>query len=604
MLLNLYYASPQPTGYFIAFLACSLLLLVRSNAYLQEREWRKAKISYDPKVTLSLVRDGAILSAIVLLLGWGASQRLTARGKYQVGGLLDRFEEPWGRVQSQWNRLFSALNYYEQPAPTLFREILLPPDLVELESTPIMEVKAQEKLYWRSTFYDQYLGSGWSNTDWLTLRLEGKDSCLQEEAARYALRRVITQSLHLLQPQRGLLYAAPQPLWVDVPAIGQVNRLPDPIGEKRPPNESIPPVVLSALFAESPSTASYTAFSSISCAHGESLRKDRDEYLPWVRDRYLTLPESLPERVRSLSQRVVRGQRNAYDKARAIEAYLRSIPYNRNLEAPEGRDIVDHFLFEARQGYCYYYASAMVVMARSVGVPARMAVGYTSGEYDSERDLYLVRESDAHSWVEVYFPRYGWVEFEPTASEPLIRRPETEEGGEEGVASGIEEGEVKALPRKLPGEGPSPEGKKRLAPLLRRPYLVAGWGLVAASVLGLLSAAGVRIFRLSRVEGASVTERAYEMMARYAHLVGVKRQAHLTPFEYARLIARSVPKGAALVFHITDSYVRERFGAKTISAREGKELERLLAVLRTRIWRQWLRNVLDHLVRAYRRLIE
>ena len=89
---------------------------------------------------------------------------------------------------------------------------------------------------------------------------------------------------------------------------------------------------------------------------------------------------------------------------------------------PGGEDYVDFLLFESQRGYCNGYASAMVVMARSVGIPARLASGYAEGEYDAERGVFRVRENNAHSWPEIYFPGHGWVEFEPTVSEdPLVR---------------------------------------------------------------------------------------------------------------------------------------------------------------------------------------
>jgi transglutaminase-like putative cysteine protease len=83
---------------------------------------------------------------------------------------------------------------------------------------------------------------------------------------------------------------------------------------------------------------------------------------------------------------------------------------------------VDYFLFESREGYCTYYASAMVVLLRLNGIPARIAAGFAQGDYDPTLGAYRVSESDAHSWVEAYFPPYGWVEFEPTASiQPILR---------------------------------------------------------------------------------------------------------------------------------------------------------------------------------------
>ena len=107
----------------------------------------------------------------------------------------------------------------------------------------------------------------------------------------------------------------------------------------------------------------------------------------------------------------------------ALESYLRRFPYTLDLAPPPpGRDIADYFLFDLQRGYCDYYATTMVVMARSVGLPARLAVGFASGIYDAANDRYIVQEISAHSWVEIYFTGVGWVNFEPTAGLPAIER--------------------------------------------------------------------------------------------------------------------------------------------------------------------------------------
>ncbi|RPI31651.1 MAG: DUF4129 domain-containing protein, partial [Chloroflexota bacterium] len=117
----------------------------------------------------------------------------------------------------------------------------------------------------------------------------------------------------------------------------------------------------------------------------------------------------------------------AYDRAAAIEAYLRTFPYTLDLPAPPlGRDVADYFLFDLQRGYCDYYATAMVVLARAAGLPARIVTGYAQGNYDSRQGGYVVTEADAHSWVEVYFPGVGWAEFEPTAGRPAIEREATQ----------------------------------------------------------------------------------------------------------------------------------------------------------------------------------
>jgi hypothetical protein len=140
---------------------------------------------------------------------------------------------------------------------------------------------------------------------------------------------------------------------------------------------------------------------------------------------------------------------NPYDKVKKIEKYLsQNFPYTNepNLSKGSSKDFVDRFLFEIKEGYCDYYSSAMVVMTRSIGLPARWVKGYSSGQSPIPPDLeslgimssqlnvnsngsgvYTIRNSDAHSWVEVYFDGWGWIPFEPTAgfTMPTVVTPET-----------------------------------------------------------------------------------------------------------------------------------------------------------------------------------
>jgi hypothetical protein len=142
---------------------------------------------------------------------------------------------------------------------------------------------------------------------------------------------------------------------------------------------------------------------------------------------YLSLPRGYSQRVRDLA-RVIAGDRaRAYDQALALEAYLRALPYTYQVQPPPAAgDVVEQFLFDMRAGYCTYYASAMAVMARTLGIPARVAIGYATGEYDRASGAYLVRQSDAHAWPELYIDG-RWLPFEPTPIRALPARSVDEE---------------------------------------------------------------------------------------------------------------------------------------------------------------------------------
>ena len=138
-----------------------------------------------------------------------------------------------------------------------------------------------------------------------------------------------------------------------------------------------------------------------------------------IYESYLQLPQGLPQRVKDLATSLVASGQNNYDKAKAIEQYLSSnYPYNLDVRStPRNRDFVDYFLFDLKQGYCSYYATAMTVLARCADLPARYAEGYVlpPEPMKDSTATYLVTNMQAHAWVEIYFEGYGWLAFEPTS---------------------------------------------------------------------------------------------------------------------------------------------------------------------------------------------
>lgn len=137
----------------------------------------------------------------------------------------------------------------------------------------------------------------------------------------------------------------------------------------------------------------------------------------FILETYLDLPRDIPERVIELANNLTDQALTPYNKAKSIETYLRQFEYTLDLPTPpQDRDIVDYFLFDLQRGYCDYYASAMVVLARLSGLPARLVVGYGPGTYDYTQQKFIITEANAHAWPEIYLEPFGWVPFEPTAS--------------------------------------------------------------------------------------------------------------------------------------------------------------------------------------------
>jgi hypothetical protein len=163
---------------------------------------------------------------------------------------------------------------------------------------------------------------------------------------------------------------------------------------------------------------SYSVTSDISVPTEQELRLDAPASSPErIVGVYLQKPPKLDPRISELAHDITRNAATPYDKARAIENYLKTeFLYTLDLKAAEADPLAD-FLFYTREGHCEYFATAMAIMLRTLDIPARIVNGFQMGEYNNLNDLFTVRESDAHSWVEAYFPRtQAWIEFDPTPS--------------------------------------------------------------------------------------------------------------------------------------------------------------------------------------------
>jgi transglutaminase-like putative cysteine protease len=273
--------------------------------------------------------------------------------------------------------------------------------------------------YWRSVVYDDYVGTGWITTSFVPQSYSPNTPVIPGLLNGY---KPLHLDIQLAQPSdqlfwSGTLFSANVPMTVD--------------WRVKPPSDLFADrstLIQADMFTAASKVTSYHADSYVPDITVQQLRTAPIIYTDAIRDQYLELPSSLPDRVVQLAKQVAEKGTNPYDKAKAIETYLRAY-YKYDTEVPQpppDKDVADYFLFTLQRGYCDYYATAMVVMARANGIPARFVSGYSPGEYDSLKAEYVIREMNAHSWAEVYFPTIGWVEFEPTSSIPEVVHKEKE----------------------------------------------------------------------------------------------------------------------------------------------------------------------------------
>jgi transglutaminase-like putative cysteine protease len=325
---------------------------------------------------------------------------------------------------------------------------------------------------------------------------------------------------------------------------------------------------------------SYGTTVIVSTATESDLSAAGTAYPGWVLDRYLQLPPNMPSRVVDLAQALTQDFDTPYEKAVAIRDYLRTLEYTLDIETPpDGTDGVDHFLFEQEKGYCQYFASAMAVLLRASGIPSRMVAGYGPGEqqYDpgdmmgrgpgALQDLqqtFVVRNS--HSWVEVFFPEYGWISFEPTPVRPIIARgefvfPPQDTGG--GSGSTVE-----------------PDGAETGNPWNAK-LLGISLGL---ALFGAMVWLGWRRL-LGRVSEPRV---AYARIGHLAALGGMGPMENLTPQEFGRSLAAVVPGTSAALDEIIHTYVRVSYSRHDLNSEDRSVVARAWPQVRNHLLRRAL----------------
>ena len=547
--IALAYTGAQSTVGLSVFLLVALLLTAVQAQYSNERRWADRAMIYaedmrlDFFIAASLLVAGIVTSAyLVPQLQLGTAVRLFIdRAADSSTGRPGPDEDP-GEV--------IGLPRFTPPPPFFdqYRRGGLPrshllgagPELADELALTVRvfgeEAPGGTRYYWRGLSYEVYTGPGWETGETETVRFQA-GWLVPGPLEPYS--RPIRQEVRVIGPPSGIAYAAGEILSADH-TFTVAWRIPGP---------GIPDV-----FGVRIETDVYTIDSSYPYFLSDPLRAAGTEYPDWVTDRYLGLPETLPLRVGELAASLTEGAGSPFDAALAIETYLRDYEYTLNLgPPPPGRDLADYFLFDLQRGYCDYFATAMVVLARSSGLPARLAIGYAGGEYDPETERYMVSALNAHSWPEIYFPGFGWVPFEPTAGVVAIDRSEGE-----------------ALPAYPP---PMLPPLRAPPPVWLRSFLL-GAGFTAFAAIVLIAAQQVRkAARIRRLDPEAFFSDAFQWLYFVGKKLEVRAPARATPIETARALtayldalrarnslARRISTGGPDLARLTESYIRSQYG--------------------------------------------
>ncbi len=373
-------------------IAWGLATIATLIALERSEQSRRPTLDHDRKprsVGVTLVAGGT--SVIVLAL---ALWPVMAFG----GAAEQRGDEPDPFAATSTPNLWDANSFDTRGRPNLGDEI-------------VMYVDADRPAFWRGAIYDDWDGTTWHRRDSeasvLARRgsVDGPGVVPAGLGARIGPTRDNRQTFEIVAPNAEVLFAAPEA--VEVRSDHLVVARSD--GTLAVPDDAFG------------SGARYTVLSQEPLATVDTLRAASGAVPDPIGQRYAQ-PATATDRLRALARQITESEPTTYNKVRAIEAWL-SANVEYSLEAPlppsDVADTVDWFVFDGRQGWCEQIASTLVVMLREVGVPARVATGFVTGDLDPLTGRYTVRAKDAHAWAEVWFPGVGWQGFDPTASVPL-----------------------------------------------------------------------------------------------------------------------------------------------------------------------------------------
>jgi len=422
-----HYTAKDYSWLFGAYLFITLLLLGRQKYLTDRKKWREKRVQISAESGLDFNNTVMISAAVLIILVWVLPGTLPFNP--QARKTWQRISRDWSSKDERLENMFASVKKDNQPSKDYYRNELPLGTRISLSESVVFLVYAPSaalnfpRLYWRGRVYDHFEEGRWSTAD-----VEGKNHKPQDgdfEIPDTDNREKINFTYNVYIKGQTILYTAAQPVWVSHPANIAHTKIP----AKKEEEEDVMDIVTLQASPYLEAGESYHSTALLANPTIPELQEAGEEYPEWVTEKYLELPADFSPRIQALALEITAPYDSPYDKSAAITNYLRTeIKYAPAIFFPEEPvDRLEYFLLEGKQGFCNYYASAQVLMLRSVGVPARLAVGFAQGESNLQNTFYTVRERDAHAWPEVYFPGYGWIEFEPTGNQAPLERPQKRE---------------------------------------------------------------------------------------------------------------------------------------------------------------------------------
>jgi transglutaminase-like putative cysteine protease len=541
--------------FFLYFFAAILLIAVtRMTGRTLKKEGRAG---YSGKSLAYLGVSLLVITALAASVSWITPQARATGLQNLIASKL-----PWQRdvLESKFNILNAIPS--KQASSTAGNLEDLPFEEAWHQGDEIEFIVLSERpSYWRVNAYDTYTSQGWENSRTDKTSLEAGASWADKEgpANREVMNYTVTAEMFTdVVLTSGGFISSDLPVRVNAGAAGD-------------------DIAVNALRVLSPGEQ-YTVTSYISSAAAGDLSAAGNNYPDSVKAAYLQLPDDFSDEIRQLSQNITRNAGTPYGKVAAIVDYLSQFPYELEVEPPpKGVDSVAYFLFESKSGYCLHFASAAVVMLRSVGIPSRLAAGYLPGDPGNVPGQYLLRDKYYHAWPQVYFPGYGWVDIEATPG-GSGSQVSVAAAGESGPAVGQllpDSSWQSEMPPEIPNYNSPDTGNSLVsedswarplvfAVLLGRVLLFV---LIAGLAIGLVAGLIILIKRFSfgwlwHVDRENLSLQAYTNLCKLAGMAGLAPAPQQTPLEFYGRLAKVFPQQAEAMDFIVQAYVTSRFGGR------------------------------------------
>ncbi|HLX56319.1 MAG TPA: transglutaminaseTgpA domain-containing protein [Ktedonobacteraceae bacterium] len=610
LLINLSNIDPGYIIFLVIFLVAALLLLLRFNLYESSARWKSLGLRTSDDLGWEFMQAGALLSIGILILTWFIPWGYVNDAAAQIWSADNN---PWVVIQNNWNRLIAITGGYNSLNHGNFTDTLSLGGNPNLSNDLVFTVTfSDDGQYLQALSYSTYDGRSWSNGPSSGLDVKPGNTDFDPYTTDL---RAVQQHINVVNPPGGqypYLFGASQ--------IASTNQ-PSQVVSRNSDGTVVAWLRTDGKLAASEqyNVTSYVSAADVATLETVPFPKNApsytpnplipdeappvDYYDPNVLHTYLQLPKNLDPNILALTKKITSGYKNMYDMAIALQNYLQdNYHYNTNILLPPQQEGVSWFLFRSGfQGFCNYFATAMAVMAREMGMPARVVAGYTNGKLNTKTHQWDVLGSDAHAWTQIYFAGYGWVNFEPSATFPTFVRPLHIAGGAATVTPGGPGASSPGTVHKplrdlnLPDTGSGSGSGLSQASVSAQIRQDVGIALLALLLLILAGLAYFSVWwrRLYRRYGISA--QVFGRLSMLADWAGLAPRRSQTPYEYAHALAEAVPEQAVTIERLGDIYVRDRWADPSSSEhprRNGEinELPRIWEILQPRLFLYVMRH--------------